>query len=125
MQIPRLEWFFPFFEGIFFGLLAMALHEAAHVIAAMAVGIKVKSVGLCWKGLYTVREAGSPGKNALVSLAGPLTNIALLLCWYLSPTFGLANLCFAVFNLLPIQGSDGDRVLTCLHEMQKESLLAE
>jgi len=125
MQIPHLGWFFPFFHGIFLGLLAMALHETAHVVAAIGVGIKVKSVGFCWKGLYTVREAGPPVKNVFVSLAGPLTNLALILCWYWSPTFGLANLCFAAFNLLPIQGSDGDRVLKCLSQMQKESLLAE
>jgi Zn-dependent protease len=125
MQIPRLDWFFPFFQGILFGLLAMALHEAAHVVAAIAVGIKVKSVGFCWKGIYTVREAGPPAKNVVVSLAGPLANVALMLCWAWSPTFGLANLCFAAFNLLPIQGSDGDRVLKCLHQMQNQTLLAE
>ncbi len=125
MLFPGLSWFFPFLQGIFFGLLAMALHEAAHVVAALAVGVRVKNVGFSWKGIYTVREAGPPAKNILVSLAGPLTNLALILCWAWSPDFGLANLCFAAFNLLPIQGSDGDRVLKCLDQMQKQTMLAE
>ena len=34
---------------------------------------------MCMKGMYIVREAGSPTKNLLISLAGPLTNVALLL----------------------------------------------
>ena len=46
---------------------------------SLMVGVRVKSVGLCMKGMYVVREAGTPAKNLLVSLAGPLTNVALLL----------------------------------------------
>jgi len=115
-----LEWFFPVFQGIFLGLLAMTLHELAHLVAARAVGIRVKKVGLRWKGLYTVREPGSPGNNAIVSLAGPLLNLALLLTWHWSPTFGLANLCFFGFNVLPIEGSDGERAWICLLQMHKQ-----
>lgn len=112
-----LEWFFPFFEGIFLGILAMLLHEAGHLLAALSLGIKIKSVGLRWKGMYTVREAGPPAKNLLISLAGPLTNVVLMLCWHWSPTFGLANFCFALGNLLPIEGSDGERALRCWRQM--------
>jgi Zn-dependent protease len=73
--------------------------------------------------MYVVREAGSPMKNLVVSLAGPLTNVALLLLfWHASPTFTLANLCFAVCNLAPVKGSDGDRALRCLEELQKQSV---
>ena len=37
---------------------AIALHEFAHVIAALCLGVKVKRFGLCWRGVYIVREAG-------------------------------------------------------------------
>jgi Zn-dependent protease len=121
MPFLRLEWFFPVFQGLLLGVLAMVLHEAGHSIAALAVGIKVKSVGLRWKGMYTVREAGPPMKNMMVSLAGPLTNTLLLLCWHWSPRFGLANICFAAVNLLPIEGSDGDRALSCWLDIQTKS----
>ncbi len=106
---------------LFLGLLAMALHETGHLITSLAVGLKVKGVGLCLKGFYIVREAGTPSKNLLVTLAGPLTNIALLIIfWHASSVFTLANMCFAICNLAPVKGSDGDRALDCLRDMQKE-----
>jgi len=119
MSNLNLHWFFPIFRGIGLGLLAMAVHESAHLVAALALGIEVKKVGMGWKGMYTVRHPGTPGKNMLVSLAGPLTNLALLLFWHWLPLFGLANLCIGAVNLLPIEGSDGERVLNCWQQMNK------
>ncbi len=118
MQV--VAWFFPFFQGLLLGIVAMAFHEAGHLVAAPLVGIKIKTIGLKWKGLYTVREAGPPAKNLIVSLAGPLTNLALLALWPLSHKFGLANLCFSFFNILPIEGSDGERVWKCWRQMKQE-----
>jgi Zn-dependent protease len=115
-----LAWLFPFFQGLLLGIIAMAFHEAGHIVTAPLVGIKIKTIGLTWKGLYTVREAGPPAKNLIVSLAGPLTNLSLLLLWPLSPKLGLANLCFAFFNILPIEGSDGERVWTCWRQVQRD-----
>jgi Zn-dependent protease len=109
---------FPFLQGVFLGIIAMAFHEFGHLVTASLVGIKIKTVGLKWKGLYTVREAGPPAKNLLVSLAGPLTNLALLAFWPLSPKFGLANLCIAFFNILPVEGSDGERVWKCWRQIK-------
>lgn len=113
-----LRWFVPVINGILFGLLAMVLHEIGHLCVAQALGLKVKKVGFSWKGMYTVREAGPPEINFQVSLAGPLTNLALMALWPVSPVFGLANLFMGLFNLLPISGSDGRRALNCLKEMR-------
>ena len=121
----NLEWFLPFFQGALFCLLAMAMHEGGHIVAALALGVKVKSIGFCWKGIYLVREAGSPVKNVLVSLAGPLANFVLMLFWHHLPIFVLANFCCGLANLLPIRGSDGDRILTCLGEMREERPVAQ
>jgi Zn-dependent protease len=116
----RVEWFFPFIHGLFMGLAAMLLHEAAHLLAALALGVRVKKVGLKWnKGIYTVREAGPPGKNVLIAFAGPLMNIVLILLWRWSPTLGLANFCYALANLVPIEGSDGSRIIQCLIQLYK------
>lgn len=119
MHSLDLLWFIPILKGAAFGILAMALHEGGHIVTAWAVGVKVKRVGLCWKGMYTVREAGPPAKNMQVSLAGPLANLALMIFWPLSPTFGLANFFCGVCNLLPIPGSDGKRALSCLRAVRK------
>jgi Zn-dependent protease len=114
-------WFFPFFHGLLIGCAAMILHESAHLLCALAQGIKVKRVGITWnKGLNTVREAGSPARNMLIALAGPLMNILLVSFWYGSPTFGLANFCYALANLLPIDGSDGSRIVNCWMQMRKK-----
>jgi Zn-dependent protease len=116
------HWLVSLAGTLFLGLTAMVLREFGHLATSLMLGIKVKTIGLCVKGMYIVREAGSPVKNLLISLAGPLTNVALiLLFWGHSPKFVLANVCLAVFNLVPVKGSDGDRALTCLAQIQKES----
>lgn len=102
------------------GLGAMVLHEAGHVAYACALGVKVKRIGVRLKGVYIVREPGSQYENLMISLAGPLTNVALLFLWHLNPTFGLANLSFAVCNLMPLRGSDGSRVLEILNTFLAE-----
>lgn len=115
-------WFISLAGTLFLGLSAMILHEFGHLATSLMVGIKVKSIGLCMKGMYIVREAGSPAKNMLVSLAGPLTNVALILMfWGHSPKFVLANMCLAICNLAPVTGSDGDRVMHCIEQMQREN----
>jgi hypothetical protein len=120
MLLPSLRWFLPLIQGMGFGLLAMVFHEAAHIIVALILGIKIKKIGLGWKGMYTVREPGSVEKNLYASLAGPLMNLVLILCWHWYPIFGLANLCCGVVNFLPIEGSDGARILSCWRQMHNK-----
>ena len=122
MPFLNLHWYFPIFQGIGVGLVAMVFHEAAHIVAAVALGIRVKSVGLGWKGMYTVRDVGPPLQNMLISLAGPLLNLALIVCWRWYPMFGLANLVCGVVNLLPVVGSDGARVRLCWRLLRKQAL---
>lgn len=112
-------WFIPFFQGVFLGILAMAVHEAGHLIAALILRVRIKSVGLRWKGVYTVREPGPPVSNILVSLAGPMVNLVLIASYPWSPTFSVANLCFTVFNLLPLDGSDGTHAWNCWRKMRQ------
>jgi stage IV sporulation protein FB len=108
-----LHWLYPISQGILAGLLAMILHEGGHLLAARLLGVRVKSCSIRWKGLCTIREAGPPVKNLLISLAGPAANVIMMLISHLSPTFGIANACFAFFNILPIEGADGERALRC------------
>jgi len=119
--VPAVQWFFPFFRGLALGVVAMLLHEGGHLLGALALGIRVKRVGIKWnKGIYTVREAGSPGSNLMIAVAGPMMNVLLFLFWPWSLMFGLANLCYAVANLLPIEGSDGSRILDCWMQLRRE-----
>lgn len=119
------QWLLQILDGALFGILAMALHECGHLISAQVVGLRVKRVGFSWKGLYTVRQAGPPTSNMLVSLSGPLANLALRVFWPWAPVFGLANLCCGVCNLLPIPGTDGSRVWRYLREVRENKSLAQ
>jgi Zn-dependent protease len=105
------HWLYPFVHGLGLGVIAMLLHEAGHLIASLALGVRVKNVGMKWnKGLYTVRERGTTSQSLLIALAGPLVNLILIATAPWAPPFALANFCYALANMLPIEGSDGYRI---------------
>jgi Zn-dependent protease len=117
--IHIVSWLFPFSQGLGFGVIAMLLHEGGHLFAALVLGLRIKSVGMKWnKGLYTIREQGTPLQNLLVALGGPLTNLLLLAAASRVPLFGLANFCYALANMLPIEGSDGYRIALCWQQLR-------
>jgi Zn-dependent protease len=92
-------------------VIAVLLHESAHLVAAYVGGVPVKHVGLSWKGPYIIREPGTAVQNILISLSGPGINLILcVFCWHWSQTFAFVNGFLAVTNLLPIRSSDGLRV---------------
>src|SRR5689334_7715816 len=100
-------------------LAAVVLHELAHVLTAWLNGIRIKRIGICWKGPYLVREAGLPLANFCVALSGPVLNLVLaVLSWYSEPQFAVINLVLAVSNLLPfIPGGDGQHALAALQNL--------
>ena len=49
------HWLISLAGTLFLGLTAMVLHEFGHLVTSLMVGVKVKSVGLCMKGMYVVR----------------------------------------------------------------------
>ena len=94
------------------GLLVILLHEAAHLTAALLLGINVKRIGVSWKGIYIVRESGPAMANMITTLAGPFANLLLAAVWPASHVFTWMNLIFGLVNLMPFGGSDGQRALT-------------
>lgn len=118
----RLIWFYSFAEGLGIGVLAMLLHECGHIAAALLLGVRVKKVGIQWnKGLYTVRERGSHYQNLLISMAGPFVNLLMVGTSPWLPLFSMANFCYALANMLPIEASDGFRVAACWREIREGS----
>ena len=121
MSVVR--WLFPFTQGLGLGVLAMLLHETGHLVAALILGLQIKSVGMKWnRGIYTVRQHGTPLQNLLVSAAGPLTNLILLATATKAPLFALANFCYALANMLPIEGSDGFRIAVCWQQLRSSQV---
>ena len=99
---------------------AIALHELAHVLAAISLRVKVKRFGLCWRGVYIVREAGTDWQNLLISLAGPLSNFVAayvsLAVFHRGAIFCAMNLVIGLINLLPLPCSDGLRAYKLVRE---------
>lgn len=108
----------PLIEGVLIGLSAMVVHECGHLIAALLLHVKIKSVRVKWRGICTVRDTGTPLQNLLISIAGPVLNSLLAFTWMWSEAFSLANVCVALVNVLPLERSDGDRALTCWKELK-------
>ena len=97
------------------GIPAMVLHEGGHVVTAFLCGVRVKRVGVCSKGLYTVREPGPKWSNIAISAAGPLVNLILAFAlWNSMKIFAEVNIVACLYNLMPIPNSDGTRILGLL-----------
>ncbi len=113
-------------------LIAIGLHGLGHLCAARCCGIRLRRITLSATGLRWLTDTGgfpSYGKEALVALGGPLGNVLgnafLLLLLRLSPanegpvasliagTLPI-SLFLALWNLMPIRGFDGGRLLGCL-----------
>jgi Zn-dependent protease len=87
--------------------------------AAYLGGVRVKQVGLSWKGPYIIRESGTALQNTCISLAGPGLNLILcVFCLHLSATFAFVNGFLAVMNLMPIRSSDGLRVYRIWRQLE-------
>ena len=103
-------------------LVAAALHECGHIIAAKLCGIPLvdMKLGIFGATLTTDRALCSYGKEILLASAGPATN---LLCFALCSLlhvdceaielFCVASWALAILNLLPIRELDGGRIVYC------------
>ncbi|NSW89512.1 MAG: peptidase M50 [Firmicutes bacterium] len=127
-----------YFESLLFALISISLHEAAHIITAVILGIKVNGIRVLPVGLNAIIEEDfSPlWKKVLVYLSGPAANgilyvagILALKYMYAANIYGCkyitvmsaykinimnfinVNLYLTIFNILPVVPLDGSRIL--------------
>lgn len=106
--------------------LSVLLHEIGHALTARAFGLPVRGVTLHFLGGHTEieRDSPTPGRDLLVSAAGPALSLAVAGIVYLvyrpveQPVMEflllelwLANLIVGLFNLLPALPLDGGHML--------------
>ncbi|NEE03194.1 site-2 protease family protein [Phytoactinopolyspora halotolerans] len=102
------------------------LHEVSHAVTSIRLGIAVRGITLHFLGGHTEieRESPTPGRDLLVSAAGPLVSLAIGGAAYLAalpvdadiPEYLLlvlasANVIVGAFNLLPALPLDGGHML--------------
>lgn len=126
ISIRRCQFHFSFFallafccvvtgiEGGAFLFMSVCLHESAH-LAAMAIfhalPVKVVFSGFGCRMILSEKHRLSYRQNAVISLAGPLGNLALASVFFvLNPENQIAiqsNLALGILHLLPIEPLDG------------------
>lgn len=105
------------------GVPVMIVHELVHIAMASMLGVKVKAVGITWRGMYTRRESGDDVQNLVITMSAPMFNLflALVSCqhssWF-AHNFFAANFCFFIFNTLPLPFSDGRRAWDCIRRLR-------
>lgn len=98
--------------------LAAAVHECGHLLAAFVLKIPIRMLEIDLMGakIYPKGLIPSYGAEAILAAAGPLFSLLLALPTlpFSSPfaaALQAATLSLALFNLLPIKGFDGGRML--------------
>lgn len=95
-------------------LVFMLFHECGHLIAMLCVRCKPKLISLAVGRMTIVprEEIESRSDEAAVLLAGAAANLVLsaVCCASGAPAAAKTNIFMAVFNLLPVTGTDGGRI---------------
>lgn len=98
------------------GLMCCILHEIGHLVFIKLCSGSITKISFGIYGMRITPAANlnlSPIKEALVCFGGPLINLLLFILLFVFKKYEFAyiNLVMAIFNLLPIQSTDGGNIL--------------
>lgn len=95
-------------------LLAAALHELGHALALRLLGKAPLALRLSFSGARMETPPLSYWEELWAAAAGPGLSLLLGLTFPLWPELALYSVMLGLFNLLPIPGLDGGRILACM-----------
>ena len=95
-------------------LVAVAVHELAHIAVLLLLRGRITSVAIQETGILLSTAMLSRKQEFLVALAGPVGGLLLMLVTYRIPYISVCAFAQSVFNLLPLENFDGGRVLNCV-----------
>lgn len=108
-------------------VLAVIIHEAAHLLTMRLVGCAPKEIVLIPASIRIVRGIAVRDSHEIaISVSGPLANIVFFCIFYLCfllfshnklLDFAIINLLIGAFNLLPVNGLDGGVILKKICEI--------
>lgn len=99
-----------------FILIFYIFHEFAHILTAYFLGYKINQMKFKWIGIniYYKEEFILPKHDILISLSGPMANFFFVFFFkviIINNLFFRINLILVMYNLLPLNLTDGGRIL--------------
>ncbi|MGN1047053.1 MAG: site-2 protease family protein [Eubacteriales bacterium] len=104
------------FRMLIMWLFAAAVHEAAHLLAALLLRVSVRGINFDVLGIRIELERGmiSYQKEIAIAAAGPAANLLSFAAFGMRGDFATFSLMLGIINLLPIKSLDGYRILHSL-----------
>ena len=113
-------------------IIAIAAHECGHLIAIKACNRQILCIHITMHGAVITAENMTATQQIISVLAGPLGGLLLLFISRWFPLIAVCGCIQSVYNLLPLEGFDGGRmlyeILACLiptHRARKTCLVLD
>ena len=100
--------------------ISVAIHELGHLLMLWLLGVKIQGIRFGFKGALIYTEPMGNIRELLCALAGPLAGCSLLLLRRWMPLTSLFAFCHTFWNLIPLPGNDGARILGTLWAMVRK-----
>lgn len=101
-------------EWLLGAVLAAAVHELCHYVAAKAMGISCLGLRIGAGGMEMELAPMRPKEERIVAAAGPMGSLMLLCFSRMYPQLAVCGMVQGLFNLIPIWPLDGGRILYSL-----------
>ena len=96
-------------------IFAALIHEMGHILVLIILKVNILSITIGSFGASIRTENTAYWKELLCTMAGPLAGSILLLFARPQPLIALCAGLQTLFNLLPVPGLDGARVIRCFY----------